>query len=551
MAMFGRQRGTGNYLDEAEWLLDVYRPLLLDFVSRMSAFLHRESQNKCVSHVYSKGLDVLCWLTTPYAMPEEQYLLLIPLVGLIQLMHVMVLYKTLGISPGDLVKRFKVAVGHCRGIGIAAAFSTLTDEQSFYGVSERIFGIHFLVGALLQIKFPCYKALTTSTGDTKPCPMVSVQGVIKPALEKLIAKFNSRQLSPTEHAFLVVVNTVDQPIVASELSAAVKLVAFLHSESADPDKDQSCIPFPLRKPAIAVQYTTITAPYHCPLLEPAADEAYAMTVERRWIFHVSDMQIAVRASDDGHDIRTEGDMTRYLFSAICMLPVDWPQTTQYPGITHIVDFGPGGLSGFGLLAYKNIKGLGIPVICAGALVSRSSRLYLGSKADLYQTDLANVTTAPNWLTELGPKLVCTTNNGQLHIDTPTSHMLGVPMVMVAGMTPTVNKSFVAAINNAGYHAELAGSGIFTKSDLERKIGNLVKLAKPGQGITLNCIYMNQRLWNFQFPALLRFRAKGMPIAGLCIGSSVPSLDSTMAIINSLHSAGIYHVAFKPSTAGAI
>ncbi|KAJ2749966.1 hypothetical protein GGI19_005373, partial [Coemansia pectinata] len=31
MAMFGGQRGTGNYLDEAEWLLDVYRPLLLDF----------------------------------------------------------------------------------------------------------------------------------------------------------------------------------------------------------------------------------------------------------------------------------------------------------------------------------------------------------------------------------------------------------------------------------------------------------------------------------------------------------------------------------------
>ncbi|KAJ2399080.1 hypothetical protein GGI10_006477, partial [Coemansia sp. RSA 2530] len=111
MAMFGGQRGTGNYLDEAEWLYDVYRPLLSDYVSRMSAFLHRESQDKRVSFVYSKGLDVFTWLTTANTMPDELYLLSIPvcqpLVALIQLMHVMVLHKTLGVSPGDLAKRFK------------------------------------------------------------------------------------------------------------------------------------------------------------------------------------------------------------------------------------------------------------------------------------------------------------------------------------------------------------------------------------------------------------------------------------------------------------
>ncbi|KAJ2750540.1 fatty acid synthase alpha subunit Lsd1, partial [Coemansia pectinata] len=277
-----------------------------------------------------------------------------------------------------------------------------------------------------------------------------------------------------------------------------------------------------------------------------------MAVERGWIFHASDMQIAVRASDDGHDIQTEGDMTRYLFSAICVLPVDWPQTTHYPGITHVVDFGPGGLSGFGLLAYKNIEGIGIPVICAGALVSRSSKPYLGSKADLYKTDLASVTTVPNWLTEFGPKLVRTAHDCQIHIDTPMSRILGAPTVMVAGMSPTTtNESFVAAINNAGYHAELAGGGIFTKEDLERKIANLVNLVKPGQGITLNCIYIDQRQWSFQFPALLHLRAKGVPIAGLCVGGGVPSLDNAASIIDSLRSVGICHVAFKPSTAGAI
>ncbi|KAJ2487623.1 fatty acid synthase alpha subunit Lsd1 [Coemansia sp. RSA 2050] len=556
MAIFGGQRGTSNYLDEAEWLFDIYCPLLSDYLSRMSAFLHRESQDKRVSFVYSKGLDVLTWLTTASTMPDEQYLLSIPvcqpLVALIQLMHVMVLYKTLGVSPGDLVKRFKVAIGHSQGIGIAAAVSTLTDEQSFFDVSERILGIHLLAGAFPQIDFPCYRVLSKPNSSTESRPMVSVQGITKPVLEQLIANYNSRKSSPTEHAYLVVVNTMDQFIVAIEMTSAVKFVKFLRSESADPDQDQSRIPYPKRKPVIAVQYTTISAPYHCTLLQPAAEKAYAVAVEKGWVFRSEDMQITVRASDDGHDIRTENDLTQYLFSVICVLPVDWPQATQHPGVTHIVDFGPGGFSGFGFIAYKNIEGMGIPVICAGTLIPRSSKPYLGSKADLYRADLADVATAPNWLAEFGPKLVRTAYDGQLHIDTPMSRVLGMPTVMVAGMSPTTtNENFVVAINNAGYHAELAGGGMYTEGDMERKVDNLVKLAKPGQGITLNCIYVNQHQWSFQFPALLRLRSQGVPIVGLCIGGGVPSLDSATTIIDSLRSAGIRHVSFKPSTVESI
>ncbi|KAJ2739022.1 hypothetical protein GGI20_006178, partial [Coemansia sp. BCRC 34301] len=71
MALFGGQRGTSDYLDEAAWLLDVYHPLLLDFVSHMSEFLHRESQDARVSSVYEEGLDLLHWLTTPDTMPDE------------------------------------------------------------------------------------------------------------------------------------------------------------------------------------------------------------------------------------------------------------------------------------------------------------------------------------------------------------------------------------------------------------------------------------------------------------------------------------------------
>ncbi|KAJ2466832.1 beta subunit of fatty acid synthetase, partial [Coemansia sp. RSA 2322] len=111
MALFGGQRGSNSYLDEAAWLLDVYGPLLTDFMLHMSEFLHRESQNEQIASVYPKGLSVFQWLTVDGTMPGDSYILsspvCMPLYGLTQLMHVMVLYKTLGVSPGELVKRFK------------------------------------------------------------------------------------------------------------------------------------------------------------------------------------------------------------------------------------------------------------------------------------------------------------------------------------------------------------------------------------------------------------------------------------------------------------
>ncbi|KAJ2007670.1 beta subunit of fatty acid synthetase, partial [Coemansia thaxteri] len=106
MALFGGQRGSNSYLDEAAWLLDVYGPLLTDFVVHMSGFLHRESQNEQIASVYSKGLNVFQWLTVDGTMPSDSYILsspvCMPLYGLTQLMHVMVLHKTLGVSPGEL-----------------------------------------------------------------------------------------------------------------------------------------------------------------------------------------------------------------------------------------------------------------------------------------------------------------------------------------------------------------------------------------------------------------------------------------------------------------
>ncbi|KAJ2774642.1 fatty acid synthase alpha subunit Lsd1, partial [Coemansia nantahalensis] len=438
----------------------------------------------------------------------------------------------------------------------AAAFAMLTDEASVKEVSTKVLGILLLVGSLPQVRNPKYvyssnRSTQASSGAT-PRSMLHVQGTSKAALEGLLTEFNQSQPSPATHAYLAVINSYDQYVVAATVMSAVKLGDFIAARSAQPDEDQSKVPFNKRRPVITTGFVDITVPYHSPLLEDAVEEILSIAQEKGWVLDAAAMQIPVRACDDGHDIRSEADLTRYLVESICVLPVDWPQTVSVPGATHIVDFGTGEFGGFAQLAHKNLEGRGVAVICAGALLPQPLHTNLGTRADLFQNELGHVITAPNWLAEFGPRLVRTVHDGKVHIDTRLTRTLGMTTVMVAGMTPTTgNVELVRAVSSAGYHIEFAGGTIHSEKDMVDKVRALAASLEPGQGITVNCIYINPRQWAFQYPAILRLRGEGVPITGLCIGGGAPTLDTALEIIGELRAAGIGHVAFKPSNARAI
>ncbi|KAJ1850899.1 fatty acid synthase alpha subunit Lsd1, partial [Coemansia sp. RSA 638] len=169
MALFGGQRGTGSCLDEAQWMLQVYKPLVRGFVQRMSEFLCNEAQDSRVIDAYPQGLNVLEWLSDPDSAPDARYIetmpIMLPVIGLTQLIQVMVLFKTLCMSPGELVQQFKVVAGHSQGIAIAAAFSMITTEEAFEELSTKALGIQMLVGALPQLEFPYYKLNPLSVHD--------------------------------------------------------------------------------------------------------------------------------------------------------------------------------------------------------------------------------------------------------------------------------------------------------------------------------------------------------------------------------------------------
>ncbi|KAJ1962768.1 fatty acid synthase alpha subunit Lsd1 [Dipsacomyces acuminosporus] len=560
--MFGGQGGMDSYLEDAQSIVEAYHPLVIDFVAEMSLFLQSEAADPRISRLYPRGFDVLAWFDSPKTgMPPGDYFLLsqvsIPVVGLIQFMNLMVAYKTLGISPGELAQSFKAAVGHSQGMAVATALSVVTDEQSFYVAAKKILGILVLAGAYTQMGYPYYQVSPNDLGEAsttmgKPYPMLSVRGIRQQVLEGYIDEFNSQlDLGSSSLVYLSLVNTHDQLLVSAELPPMTRFVEFLHSKSAKLDEDQSRVPFTERKPKIRMSYVAITAPYHCELQYAFIDRQCEYAASKGWSLDGADMRIPVRSCCDGHDIRGEAYLTRYLFECMCALPVNWPKAIDCADITHIVDFSPSSQIIFSQLAHKNVEGRGVRVIRAGALAT-SADPTLGTKADLYKSDIDDTTRAPHWQKQFGPKLVRTLHDGKIHIDSPMHRVLGKPPVMVAGMTPTtVSEDFVAAINNAGYHAELAGGGMYSKAVLRDKITRLVSLVDPGQEITLNCIYINQKQWGFQLPAILQMRREGVPIAGLCIGGGIPSTENANEIIDSLRSAGFRHVAFKPANPTAI
>jgi malonyl CoA-acyl carrier protein transacylase len=61
------------------------------------------------------------------------------------------------------------------------------------------------------------------------------------------------------------------------------------------------------------------------------------------------------------------NLASYLCQLICTLRVKWPQTIHSlinhsrSRVSHLLDFGPGGLQGIGVLTQRNVEGNGVQV----------------------------------------------------------------------------------------------------------------------------------------------------------------------------------------------
>lgn len=555
-AVFGGQGNIEEYFDELRDVYSTYPSFVEDFVTAAAAHLQTLSRQAGVDKLYSKGLDVMKWLHNQDAQPDTEYLVSapvsLPLIGLTQLVHFVVMCRVLGANPGSIRERFTGVTGHSQGVVTAAAIAASKNWETFDKVSRDVLTILFWIGARSQQAYPRTSLAphvlqdSTDNGEGSPTPMLSIRDLTRDAIQTHIDATN-QHLPQDRHVAISLVNSARSFVVTGPPMSLYGLNLRLRKVKAPTGLDQTRIPFTERKARFVNRFLPITAPFHSPYLAEASKQLHEDL--KQIVISPKSLDIPLYDTANGNDLRESSvqNVVPELIRMITRDPVNWEVATKFPKATHILDFGPGGISGLGVLTNRNKDGTGVRVVLAGTM--DGSNVEVGYKPELFDRDEEHaVKYAPNWVDQFGPKLARTAV-GKTFVDTKMSRLLGLPPVMVAGMTPcTVAWDFVAATMNAGYEIELAGGGYYNDKSMTEAITKIEKAIPAGRGITINLIYVSPRAMAWQIPMIARLRADGYPIEGITIGAGVPSIEVANEYIETL---GIKHIGFKPGSIEAI
>ncbi|KZT29627.1 fatty acid synthase [Neolentinus lepideus HHB14362 ss-1] len=551
-ALFGGQGTNEVYFDELQSLYDLYKPYVAPYLAEITneVLIPLASASEATTF-YPHGLDIVSWLNGSSPRPPVAYFasipLSMPLIGLTQLTQYLVACRVSNIIPGDLLSFLKGATGHSQGVVSAVAVAASTTLESFYENSRKALKWLFFCGLRGQEAFPVVALEpqivqdSIEGGEGAPTPMLAVTGLTLEELEVHIKKTN-KHLRENSQLYVSLHNGPKAFVITGPAKSLYGLVTHLRKVRAPSGLDQSKVPFSQRKAVFSVRFLVVNVPYHSSYLEGVTEKMCAEDLACEELWKGEDLGIPVYHTEDGSDLRQSASITRSLCEQIFTKPIHWTVATGFPETaTHAIDFGPGGLSGIGPLTARNLDGRGVRVIVLGGKGDGVAELY----------DTKNVRYQDWWNTKWAPALV-KTSDGQIHLDTPFSRLLGKPPIMVAGMTPTTVKAgFVSAVLSAGYHVELAGGGHYNASALRAKVAEIQANIPAGVGITLNALYINPRQFNFQYPLWQEMRKEGLPIEGFCVAAGIPTTEKAAEIIDGLKEAGIKHVAFKPGSVDGI
>lgn len=557
-AIFGGQGNTDDYFDELRELNDMYSGLLSDFLTEIASKLNSLVKNtENVDKIYTQGFDILTWLKSADKTPDQDYLLSVPvscpLICVIQLCHYVVTCKSLGVTPGEFRDALVGATGHSQGLVTAVAVASSDSWESFYANALKAVTLLFFIGARCLIAYPRTSLPPTmlqdslDNGEGRPSPMLSIRDLSREEVEKFIDSTN-KHLPSDKHLAISLVNGGRNLVVSGPPESLYGLNLTLRNNKAPSGLDQARVPYSERKLKFSNRFLPIFAPFHSHLLEPANSMILADVQREKLQFSSKELGIPVFDTYTGENFQdsASSDVTRRVVECITLLPVNWEAATQFDS-THILDFGPGGVSGLGVLTHRNKEGTGSRIILAGAIDVAVDDEY-GFKQEIFNKSVDSIKWAPNWLNEFKPQLVKTAA-GKVYVDTKFSRLLGRAPLMVPGMTPTtVNTEIVSATINAGYHIELAGGGYFHAKGMEDALKEISQKIVPGSGIGINLIYVNPRMLQWGIPLIKELRDKGFPIQSLAIGAGVPSLEVATEYIETL---GLTHLGLKPGSIESI
>lgn len=551
--IFGGQGNTSTYFEDIRKLHTTYSPLVAEFFTSASELLSSLSRDKRCQKTLSQDFDVLKWIRLPNTTPSSDILIQspfsFPLIGLLQLLNYMVACKVVGETPCTFRRYLSGTSGHSQGI-IAAVVTAAADSwDSFESISRSALTTLFWIGVRSQQVYP-QQVLSPAIvkdavehGEGVPTPMLSVRDMSQSQLQRFINQTND-YFPEDEQVSIGLVNNGQNFVVSGPPMTLHGLNVRLRQVKAAPGDDQARIPFSKRKPVFSHSFLPITAPFHSKYLSMATeiiiDDVKDIEVLGR------SLRISVYHPSSGEDLsRSRKNIIPDLVRMITEEVVDWPAASKFTDASHILDFGPGGPSGIGMLTNRNKDGCGVRIVLADRLDGQISAV--GYRPELFTRNSDEIQYGCNWARAFAPRLL-QTPAGTL-VETKLSRVLGLPPLIIAGMTPTtVHWDFVAAAMNAGYHIELAAGGYHKSKDLENAILKLEEAIPVGRGITVNVIYASPQAIAWQIPLLAKLRSQGVPIDGLTVGAGVPSPEIAENYIKSI---GLRHISFKPGSIAAI
>lgn len=557
VAIFGGQGNTDDYFEELRELYDTYYHLVSDIIEFSATTLNNLIKSSPgAEKVYAQDFNLLEWLSNPSKIPDNDYLLSIPvscpLIGVIQLAHYALSARLLGFTPGELRSHLNGATGHSQGLATAIAIAEADSWESFFEIMKKAISLLFFIGIRCHQTYPNTSVPPSivqdsiENGEGVPSPMLTITNLTQDQVQSFVDKTNSH-LPEEKHVVISLINGARNLVVSGPPQSLYGLNLVLRNAKASSGVDQARIPYSERKLRFSNRFLPVTAPFHSHLLVPAHNVIIDDLKKNNIEFNASDIKIAVFDTFDGKDLRNyNNSIIERVVDCIIRLPVKWEETTQFEA-THILDFGPGGSSGLGVLTHRNKDGTGVRIIVAGTLDINLDDDY-GFKQEIFDITENSLKRNPNWLKEYHPTLI-KNKNGKVFVNTKFSKLLGRAPLLVPGMTPTtVSPDFVAATINAGYQIELAGGGYFSPEGMTKAIDDIVVQITPGSSISINLIYVNPRMLQWGIPLIKELRSKGYPIQGLTIGAGVPSLEVATEYIETL---GITHLGLKPGSIDAI
>ncbi|CAJ0552340.1 Ff.00g063190.m01.CDS01 [Fusarium sp. VM40] len=375
-AIFGGQGISGLYLDELRYLLTTYQSLIKSTLRASEELLLSLLHVADAPDIYAQGLAFINWLESDSSVPSREYLssapVSFPLIGILQLVSYEVTCKTLGLHPGQLRDSLSGTSGHSQGL-IAAAAIAIADSWESWRTATRVAVTALFWLGMRTHQFYRPAAISPAMikdsemhGEGIPTSMLHLRGFERDEIQTQVSKAN-KKLRPGSQIALSLINGPKNFVCSGSSIGLYGLNRQLRKLKQQDSRTS--------------RYLPVSAPFHNECLATVPDIVYRDL--DGVAIHSSDLKIPLYCTRTGRDLNSYGDdIIPELLRLVLSEPLDWEAASAFPGATHIVDFGPGGVHGIGSLTDANKKGKDVKVVLAATMQGTSSTL--GYQAEIFQ-----------------------------------------------------------------------------------------------------------------------------------------------------------------------